>query len=174
MNYDRYVKKAIESGAREVKIVDADEVVTGSWVRVKCQYGCAAYGKRLTCPPYSPPPEYTQKMLKEYSKGLLSIYRVEPEEEERMENVIGNAVADLEKQIFLDGYYKAYGMGAGPCGLCEACDLVKPCKHPDRARPSMEASGIDVYQTVRNAGFEIEVVRSYENPCTFCSLILIE
>lgn len=168
------LKKAIESGASEAKIIDVEKVVTANWVRLKCQYGCGCYGTRLTCPPYSPTPAYTQKMLGEYSKGLLLVYKIEPEEEEKMQNVIGNTVADLERELFLDGYYKAYGMGAGPCDLCEKCDLTRPCKYPHRARTSMEASGIDVYQTVRNAGLKLGVVKSYDMLCTFCGLILIE
>lgn len=174
MSYDKYLKRAVDSGAREAKVIDADQVVTANWVRLKCQYGCGAYGTRLTCPPYSPPPEYTQEVLKEYSRGMLLVYRTKPEDEGKTEGTIGNTVAELEREMFLDGYYKAYGMGAGPCSLCEKCDLSRPCIHPRRARPSMEASGIDVYQTARNAGFGIDVVKSYDQPCTYCSLILIE
>lgn len=174
MNYHKYIKKAIESGVREARIIDIEKVVTGNWVRMKCQYGCGCYGTRLTCPPYSPTPEYTQKMLEEYSNGLLIVYKVEPEEEENMTNVIRETVANLERKMFLDGHYKAYGMGAGPCEICEKCDVSKPCKYPHKARPSMEASGIDVYQTVRNAGLKLEVVKSHDMSCTFCGLILIE
>ncbi len=32
---------------------------------VKCKYGCGAYGTRLTCPPYSPTPDETRRMLSE-------------------------------------------------------------------------------------------------------------
>jgi len=174
MKYDRYLERAIESGATHAAVVDTEKVVTANWVRLKCQYGCSTYGTRLTCPPYSPAPDYTGRMLKEYERGLLLLYRVEAKEEKKRRKAVRNAVADLEREMFLDGYYKAYGMGAGPCNLCRNCDLTAPCKHPDRARPSMEASGIDVYQTARYAGFEMEVVRSWHDTCALCALVLIE
>ena len=172
--YDKYVKRVMKSGATQVKVIDADTIVTAYWVRLKCQFGCGGYGKRLTCPPYSPTPEYTREVLKEYSKALLIIYRVEPDALDNMEGVIKHAIIDTEREMFLDGYYKAYGLASGPCELCKKCDLTKPCKYPYQTRPSMEASGIDVYRTVRNAGFKIEVVKTYDTQCTLCGLVLIE
>ncbi|MHC4792413.1 MAG: DUF2284 domain-containing protein, partial [Planctomycetota bacterium] len=83
-------------------------------------------------------------------------------------------LAELEKKIFLDGNYKAFGMRAGPCRLCRGiCDITKPCQHPYQARPSMEACGVDVYQTARNSEFKLEVVKSPDCPFSFVGLVLI-
>jgi len=41
------------------------------------------------------------------------------------------------------------------------------------ACPAMEACGIDVYATARNAGFELHVVRSYNETLTCFGLILV-
>jgi hypothetical protein len=38
----------------------------------------------------------------------------------------------------------------------------------------MEACGIDVYQTVRNAGFKLEVVKTEDSCCTYNGLILVD
>lgn len=149
-------------------------VVTGNWVRLKCQYGCGGYGETLTCPPYSPTPAYTQKMLQDYQISLLLVYHVEPENEDEVCKKIRETVASLERDVFLDGYYKAFGMGAGPCNLCPQCDVNESCKYPHIARPSLEACGIDVFQTLRNVGIEIEVAKSYKYPCTLCGMVLIE
>ncbi len=54
---------ALEFGALDAKIINASDIAVGNWVRLKCQYGCNGYGKKLTCPPYSPRPEETRKML---------------------------------------------------------------------------------------------------------------
>ena len=172
---DKYVKKAKSLGMDKAKIIDTKTVVTGYWVRLKCQYGCGGYNKRLTCPSYSPTPEYTQKMLQEYSKGLLmQITDISPEKELRLSRKLKTIVADLERDIFLDGYYKAFGMASGPCRLCKTCDIKKPCKYPYQARPAMEACGIDVYKTARNNGFTLEVVKTEDEPCSYMGLILIE
>ena len=40
----------------------------------------------------------------------------------------------------------------GGCGLCPRCAKAAglPCRHPDRALPSLEGYGIDVYNTARH------------------------
>jgi predicted metal-binding protein len=114
-------------------------------------------------------------MIGEYSKGLLvQIENISPVDRPRLRYEFRKIVVDLEREIFLDGYYKAFGIGAGPCRFCEVCDTNEPCKHPRKARPSMEACGIDVYQTARNCGFELEVVKAEDCPYSYVALILIE
>jgi len=58
---------------------------------------------------------------------------------------IRELVADLEREIFLAGFYKALSFGCGPCGLCKTCEIENGCRYPEKARPSMEAAGIDVF-----------------------------
>ncbi len=161
---DKYVKEAVKLGAKEAKVIKPGSVVTGQWVRMKCQYGCGGFGDRLTCPPYSPTPEETRRVLGCYKAALL---------------VHGNAYEDihsmiptLEREIFLDGYFKAFGMGAGPCQLCKSCG--KFCRHPDKTRPSMEACGIDVYTTVRSNGYPIQVVKTQNCRGNYYGIVLIE
>jgi len=38
----------------------------------------------------------------------------------------------------------------------------------------MEGCGIDVYATVRNAGWEIEVVRTHESAYRYFALVLVD
>ncbi len=171
--FDKYIKKAKSMGITKAKIIDPKSVVVDDWVRLKCQYGCGGYGQSLTCPPYSPTPDYTRKMLREYSKSLL-MQVTNISFDTKPDFSLERIVADLEREIFLDGYYKVFGMAAGPCGLCKTCETKKPCKHPHEARPAMEACGINVYATARNNGFELNVVTSEDDPCSFLSLIVIE
>lgn len=175
MKYKKYVDLAKKSGAIWVKIIDPKNVVTSEWVRVKCQYGCGMYGRCLTCPPYSPTPEYTERMLKSYSSALTMVYDIQSgKREKELRKRLRKDVARIEREMFLDGYYKAFGMACGPCNLCTECPLSYPCKYEDFARPSMEACGIDVYQTLANLGYKLKVVRDYDKGCKFCSLILID
>ncbi len=162
--YRGYGKRAKELGARDAKIISIRTVVVAEWVRLKCQFGCDEYGRRLTCPPHSPLPEYTRRMLAQYRYGIL----IHGDEWTDIKRII----AKLEREIFLDGYYKAFGMGAGPCYLCKRCG--KFCRYPDSARPSMEACGIDVYETVRANGFPIEVLRRRTCEGNYYGLVLIE
>jgi predicted metal-binding protein len=171
---NKYVKMALQYGAEEAKIIDTKNIVIGNWVRLKCQYGCSGYGKRLTCPPFSPKPEYTKKMISEYKKALILSYHSKPGQERAQRRKMHKAVTNLEREIFLDGYYKTFAMVAGPCRFCVPCDVENACRFPEFARPAMEACGIDVYQTARNSGIKLEVAKSTKDISKYCCLILIE
>jgi predicted metal-binding protein len=165
-NLDGLVKLALEMGAIEAKLIDANDVVVADWVRLKCQYGCGAYGKALTCPPYSPTPQQMRQILAGYSKAVLMHV---PDESAATQNMVAN----LERSAFLQGHYRAFGVALGPCQRCEKCNL-QHCTKPRLARPSMEACGIDVYATARKNGFTIEVRKSEDEKPTYFSMLLVE
>lgn len=162
---DRLHRLAKRWGALGVKTIGPDTVFTATWVRLKCQYGCGGYGACLTCPPHSPTPETTRKMLDEYQTILLVHMRDW--------RGVRQVIPKLERAAFLDGSYQAFGITSGPCHLCDDCNL-KSCVHPREARPSMEACGIDVYRTARTNGFPIEVCRDREAEQNYYGLLLVE
>jgi predicted metal-binding protein len=161
-------KKAVKLGAKDSKIIKASTVVTGAWVRNKCQYGCPGFGEGLTCPPHTPSPGQTRAVLDSYKKAILLHCKSGSLHD------ISDIVFKIEKAAFLAGFYKAFGMGAGPCRLCVKCNVKVRCRRPYQARPSMEACGIDVYQTARRNGFTIEVVESFRCKANYFGLVLIE
>jgi predicted metal-binding protein len=154
------------AGVEDLARVDPADVVTAEWVRMKCRFGCGGYGRCLTCPPYSPAPRQTRRMLDEYRTAYLLWWASRHPARE--------ALAALERGAFLLGYYRAFAMAMGPCGLCDPCPLEHPCRHPYEARPAMEACGIDVYDTAHRAGFPLEVVTCLEDSANYYSLLLIE
>ena len=159
------IRAAIELGAKKAKIVAPQKVVTGHWVRWKCSYGCGKYQSSLLCPPYTPLPSQTREMLDQYKRAVLfEANKGEPKK----------IAPALEKRLFLEGFYKAFGMGAGPCRLCETCAFEQGCRHPEFARPSMESCGIDVFATARVHGFVINVVRGQNDPQHYFGLVLID
>lgn len=162
---DRFLRRARELGAVGAKAIRADSVVTAPWVRLKCQYGCGGYGSSLCCPPHSPTPEETARVIAGYRRGLLIHCRRTPRPTP--------LVVALEREIFLAGHYKALAFGAGPCHLCRSCEL-DGCRHPEEARPSMEASGIDVFATARANGFPIRVVRDAGDDEHYYGLVLVD
>jgi len=159
-------KFILSKRAAAVRKIDPRKVVTAEWVRMKCQYGCGGFGEHLTCPPYSPTPERTRRMLDEYSVALL-IHWGDGHSDRK-------TLAAIEREAFLAGYYKAFILAGGPCHLCRECNVKGTCRHPYESRPAMEACGIDVYQTARDAGFPIEVVTCHEDKPNFYTLLLIE
>jgi len=162
----RWVARAREMGAPDAKIVGPAGVLTAAWVRLKCQYGCDGYGQRLTCPPFSPTAGETRAVLDEY-RHLLLVHG-------GPWRSVTKIVTRIEREAFLEGHYKAFAWGAGPCTLCRACDTSGACTHADRARPSMEAAGIDVYATARAAGMPIEVVRARGERGDYYGLVALE
>lgn len=69
-------------------------------------------------------------------------------------------VHKVESQTFALGYRFATGFIAGSCKLCPECvakNSQESCRHPFRARPSMEAVGIDVFKTAQNAGLPFDI-----------------
>ncbi|MCX5646579.1 MAG: DUF2284 domain-containing protein [Phycisphaerae bacterium] len=154
-------------GVKAAKVVSTADVETAPWVRLKCQFGCDGYAQCLVCPPYTPTPEEMRKVLDSYKRAILIHFAPEVN--------VKAAVAELERKVFLCGAWKALGLGAGPCCLCESCArTVGGCRHAQQARPAMEACGIDVFATVKKAGLPIEVVRTTRQCPNYYGLILIE
>ena len=113
-----FIKRAQQLGAKKASIISPKKVFTAEWVRRKCQYGCDGYGEHLTCPPYSPTPQETRRLLDEYETALLIHCPSERTE-------IRTIVSTLEREAFLSGYYKAFSMSLGPCSLCDKCNVQK-------------------------------------------------
>ena len=174
--------------------ISAEDVVVANWVRLKCRFGCKAYGKHLGCPPYSPTPEEMRKVLAEYRVGVVAKFEASPDPEVSPQhlhhhlwasiNTVHETVFQLEWCAFLSGYYKAFGFNALPCTFCATCipeekervDLfdARNCRHKEKVRPSMEASGIDVFGTLGRAGYGLSVLDSYSKGVSLFGLVLLE
>lgn len=164
-----FIESAKALGATDAKIIPVESIVVADWARLKCQYGCDGYGSSLTCPPYSPTPDMTRKVLGNYAWAVL-VRRQDADEDDY--TLMHDMAYKLEREIFLAGYHAAFGLACGPCPYCDTCNL-KECKHTDKARPAMESMGIDVYTTARNVGFEISVVTSTDEKPVYYALVLI-
>ncbi len=172
-----YGLRAVEGGATHAKQIAPDSVVTAPWVRLKCQFGCPGYGKSYCCPPNTPTPEQTREILDSYQRAILFHIEVPdmPEKGKRYRKFF-DMLVDLEGEIFKDGYYKAFVFLAGPCRLCKECGILedRPCNFLHRARPCMEACGMDVFQTARNNGFFIEPLRERTETNNEYCLMLVD
>jgi predicted metal-binding protein len=173
----KYCDYALESGATHAKPIQPSSIVTAPWVRLKCQFGCGGYDGSYCCPPHTPTHEETREILDSYQRAILfHIETASTPGRERLLKNYRNRLVDLEGEMFKDGYYKAFIFLAGPCRGCRECGKTTgdACRDRYRARPSLEGSGIDVFQTARNNGFHIEPLRTEKEPRnTFC-LILVD
>jgi predicted metal-binding protein len=71
-----------------------------------------------------------------------------------------DVVFELERQAYQDGYHLAMGFGGGSCKdylcqgmLCQFLDSGR-CRFPHRARPAMEAVGMDVVALINEVGWQ--------------------
>ncbi|MBA2882065.1 putative metal-binding protein [Desulfosalsimonas propionicica] len=153
-------------GFQEVRPVDTPAIRMPEWVGLKCEFGCEYYGLPQ-CPPNCIAPEKTRAMLADYTKCLLLQGSPPTADFQRL-------VLRAEKTAFKKGYHKAFCLWAGPCSICADCDGSAGCRNHKNARPSMESSGIDVFGTVRNAGFNLKTLRYNDDYVKYFALLLVE
>ena len=158
---------AISEGFRRAVPIPTEKIVTAPWVRQKCRYGCEGFGKNLQCPPNGMDDLETGRMVRSYRWAIL-LEGAPPGRE------FHQRLLSLERRAFLSGFHKAFVFGAGPCTVCSSCPVEGACKRSDLARPSMEASGIDVYQTAKEGGLYLAPVKERGQYVKYIGLLLLE
>jgi predicted metal-binding protein len=175
-NLEHYRQLALEMGASEVAVIPAGDVIVDERVRLKCLVPrCLRAGETPNCPPHAPELDLIRKALGKFSWAVLFKCNVEPLEEyapgrgktkEEKRRVLsfhkqsGEVVYALERQAYKDGYHLAIGFGGGSCKdyLCQGmiCQFLDSgrCRFPHRARPAMEAMGIDVIDLINKVGWQ--------------------
>mgnify|MGYP001163511971 FL=1 len=159
--------EAIKLGATFSKLIFTKSIIVEPWVQLKCRFGCSKFGKYKTCPPYTPTYKETRELMSCYESAILIEGQPPAKQFEGM-------LLKLEHKANLSGFYKAFSLNAGPCPLCTECDVEGTCPMPENARPSMEACGIDVFETVRNNGFEIKFLKHKTEYVKYFGLLLLE
>lgn len=153
-------------GFQNVYLVPAEMVHVPDWTPMRCRFGCSSFGKPH-CPPHSPTPDKTRDMLGDYTCCLLLEGAPPTGDFQRQ-------VLRAEKEAFRAGFYKAFAFWAGPCSLCAECSDDLPCRNTREARPSMEASGIDVFETVRRAGISLGTLAERDDFVKYFAILLLE
>ncbi len=158
---------AVSLGFEHAVLLPASEIVTADWVREKCKSGCRYYGKNLKCPPNGLTAENTANLLASYDYGVV-IEGTPPAKDFFLK------LLALERKAFLAGFHKALSFGAGHCPFCDPCPGKGDCLMPDKSRPSMEGSGIDVFETAKNAGISLMPVTEKNGYVKYIGLLLLK
>ncbi len=174
----RIERMALRHGLEDFKWIQPKTIITGYWVRAKCQYGCPSYGKKACCPPELPSLADCRRFFGEYKSGILFHFALrlrKPEMRFTWGRKINKKMMDLEKEVFLSGSYKAFVFPANPCRICDQCQKNKrECLNPEIARPTLEGFCVDVYATARKMDYPIQVLKGYEEEMNRFGLLLIE
>lgn len=146
---------------------------------------CFSWGTCAHCPPHGIPADEMRAVVVQYSSAILfrvdvpadviagegiseGISQGKPDKKGNLLKLgiqyykIYEIAAKLEGKAFHSGHHLAMGFAAGSCKsvLCtfEACTALKPggkCRHPYKARPSMESTGMDVFHIAAKVGWDI-------------------
>ena len=180
---EKYQTITGEMGATDSRIIPARWVRFDERVRIKCKVpGCHLYGSSPNCPPHTPEIDFMKKTMKKYRWALLVKYDVPQKEDfvdqkkwlkdhEKHQRKIHDIVSAIESIASNDGYYFAVGFSSGGCktALCSGlvCQFFDSgrCRFPLKARPSMEGVGIDAFNLITRAGWDVYPIGSkYADP----------
>lgn len=181
---DALLKAIVDEGATEAKRISTSQVAVDERVRFKCRVPlCDSFNRNLMCPPYLPSVEEFRRILACYTDAILIqvTSSVAGKPAGRSRDVFAPAkrlhalINRSEKIAFESGFPFAAGLIGGCCRLCSECVAAgghEPCRHPFKARPSMEAMGIDVMATLRKAGLGCSF--PIKHTVTWTGLLLVQ
>ncbi len=165
-------------GAEDCRWTSGESVQVRQWVRFKCMFGCDSYGKKGGCPPAVPSVPECRELFREFDDILvmrLTVQLDDPEDRKKWSRKKNARLLKLEQRLFLSGYHKAFLLEMDECRLCQECKAVRTeCQNPKLARPSPESLAVDVFGTVRELGYPIEVLSSYDQPMNRYAFLLVQ
>jgi predicted metal-binding protein len=174
---DKIESLLTKHGLSDYKWINPKDIVVAQWVRVKCFFGCSDYGLG-TCPPNTPSVLDCDKFFKEYESGLvvrLNKFADKNSYPKDWSREMTDKLLEIEREIFLSGYQKVFLLNQTCCSICKECSGDRlHCKDKTKSRPSPESFAVDVYQTVRKVGLEINVVSVNPAEMNRIAILLIE
>jgi len=167
-----------ECGFDDFKWIDADAISLRNWVRMKCMYGCRDYGQNASCPPNIPSVSECREFVAEYRHIAVFHFSVvldKPETRHAWSCSINKELLQLERKVFWKGFHKAFLLFLDSCTLCKQCSEDRgDCNNKTDSRPTPEALGIDVFETVRKIAYPIEVLTDYNQPMNRYAFLFID
>ena len=158
--------------------VDAQKIVIAQWVRMKCMFGCTEYGKSASCPPNVPSVAECERFFRDYTEAAIFHFEKKvdkPEDRYAWTRQVNTKLWKLERDVFVAGYPKAFLLFMDTCYLCNDCSGSRiKCLNKKLARPTPEALAVDVYSTVRQVGYPIEVLYDYSQKMDRYAFLMIE
>ena len=174
---EKLITLALDAGAHKAVMLPAEHIVLSAEFRDICKGNqCGKYGKCWMCPPDLPDVQAVMAAVRSYSHALW--YQTVSTIEDSFD--IEGMMEAGEKHAWLSQRLEAFMMPllgkhlhltCGGCLLCERCAKLDglPCRDPERAMSSMEAYGIDVYNTCKST--ELKYING-QNTVTYFGIVL--
>ena len=168
---------ALACGASKAVIIPQEQIVLSATFRDICAgNACGKFGCCWMCPPDIGDIENLMAKVRQYKHGLL--YQTVSDIEDSFD--IEGMQAAGKRHVMVSQRLEAFLMlqldkhlhlSCGGCRLCERCAKLDglPCRDPERAMPSMEGYGIDVYNTCKPT--ELKYING-QNTVTYFGIVL--
>ncbi|NLX83629.1 MAG: DUF2284 domain-containing protein [Clostridiales bacterium] len=160
MTKDALLQLAQDCGAHKASWLNirTDVVFDPVFRDICATNACGLYGSCHMCPPDIGNIDDLIKVAQEYDYGLLYQTVGTLEDSFDIEGML--EAAKLQNDIAVDIRNRLMGveglmhLSTGGCRMCKRCTKLDdlPCALPKMAMSSLEAYGIDVYNTSKNAG----------------------
>ncbi len=164
---EKYIQSAKELGMIDAVIISPKDICFDIRAILKCRWGCEDFfHQTIRCHTRDTTYQERVEMIKRYNHILLAY--------SNDARALSQAVLEIERAAFLDGYYFSFAIRF--CNLCKSCAVKeeKPCPTPDKVRPCDQSFGIDVYKTVRNLGLPCNVLQNKEDVQNRYGFVLID
>ena len=165
--------QALSLGATAAVILPAKVLVVEDRFAAMCAepHRCPGYGLAPGCPPHAIQPSVFREQVRTYDQIL--VFKIDAPAADLMgqkrlpiARSIHRIAATLERAARSQGMAQASGLAAGSCkelfcGEEEACVVLnkqQPCLHPDLARPSISALGINFTALAESAGWQFDKI----------------
>lgn len=150
-------------GAYKAAVIPTSDVTTDVSFRTLCEQNvCGNYGKNHMCPPDVG--DINELIAKLYGFEYILVYQSVGTLEDSFDfegmadaaEKHGKLICDVRDTVEPLLVGKSLFLGAGGCRLCPVCakKTNEPCRHPEKATPSLEAYGVNVSLLAKAAGMK--------------------
>lgn len=154
---------ALSLGFDHAQLITRDQISLSRTFRDQCAANaCGVYGKCWMCPPDIGDIDSLMEEVRQYPAGLLyqSIHQLEDSFDFEGMQEGGRRHSEnsrlLDDALRKEGYAGFLHLSKGGCGVCSPCAKAagQPCRFPEKALSSLEAYGVNVSATAKNAAMK--------------------
>lgn len=177
---NKLTQAILDCGAAKAAVITPQQIVLSEEFRKICQGNqCGLYGKCWMCPPDIGGIETLMAQVRSFPRAVLyqSIGTLEDSydiegmlEAGHRHAMLGQRIQEAVKPLLHAPFLH---LSCGGCRLCRECTKKTgvPCRHPEKALPSMEGCGIDVYNTTKHT--HLKYING-QNTVTYFGMVLFQ
>lgn len=163
-------------GLSEVKFIHTPQIFTSRSVRLRCQYLCSMTHQSPTSPPLTPTSNEAREIFDEYRYGVI-VRKEEPFGVRDCRAVwkdFSDTMLGIEADAWTRGYSRAFAVAIGNCLYLHHDDRFRPCDYPTKSRPTLEALGVEMRDTLEMVHWEDYLNREASDPFQLFGLLLLD